>query len=252
LKRNPSGKSRKWKRAAAVTSMMLAPIAYIVVRSHMLLNRTAELIAISDRFPREYEVGDKSCKPLIYIALGDSTAAGVGVSRVEETYPYLVAETLASSRGRRVHVINVAKSGARIADVQDTQLLALVGRKPDVVTMSIGANDATHLTDDGFFQSCYDSVVRGFDNPEFLTATTPDMAYAPAIQPIYGSIAGKRAWEQNRWLRSYAATSYIKLVDIYSEGKLDYNKDLGLYASDRFHPSAKGYALWARLFTTQL
>jgi hypothetical protein len=116
----PTGNACKWKRAAVVTSLMLAPAAYIVVRSRILLTHTAELIAVSDRFPREYDIGEKSSgKPLLYICLGDSTAAGVGVSRVEETYPYLVAQALAAARGRRVHVVNAAKSGAQSEQVAE-------------------------------------------------------------------------------------------------------------------------------------
>jgi lysophospholipase L1-like esterase len=248
----PINKSRKWKRIAAAATLILAPVGYIVVRSRILLARTEQLIAVSERFPREYDVGDKTRKPLLYIALGDSTAAGVGVSRVEETYPYLVAQALASERDRCVHVINAAKSGARIADVEAYQLPALIGRKPDVVTMSIGANDATHRTNIIQFQSYYEVVLKRFNGLEFLVATTPDMAYAPAIQPIYGNIAGAKARDQNSWLKSRIAAHRFKLIDIYTEGKLDFNKDPGLYASDRFHPSAKGYAIWAKLFVKQL
>jgi lysophospholipase L1-like esterase len=60
------------------------------------------------------------------------------------------------------------------------------------------------------------------------------------------------ARNQNRWLKSHVDNYNVKLVDIYAEGKLDYNKDPGLYASDRFHPSAKGYAVWAKLFVKEL
>jgi lysophospholipase L1-like esterase len=245
-------KMRKWRRAVLAASLMAAPITYIVVRSHILLGRTAELIAVSDKFPRKYDVGDRSLNPMMYIALGDSTAAGVGVSRIEETYPYLVAKALARSRGRCVHVVNLAKSGARIEDVEALQLPALKDRRPDLITMSIGANDATHRTNELYFQSFYESVLNSLDAPEILIASTPDMACAPAIQPFYGNFAGARAQDQNRWLKLYTRNSHVKLVDIFSEGKLDYNKDSGLYASDRFHPSAKGYAVWAELFVKNL
>src|SRR5580704_4316397 len=101
----PNPTRRRLSIAAAIAAMLSAPIAYIAVRSKIRLNHTAELIAISDRFPRDYYVCDPKHKPLLYVALGDSTAAGVGASHLGETYPYIVAQKLAS-QGRYVHVIN--------------------------------------------------------------------------------------------------------------------------------------------------
>src|SRR5579859_460011 len=176
-------------------AIIAAPIAYLVVRSKTLLKHTAELIAICDQFPRDYQVGNPMHKPLLYVALGDSTAAGVGANRFEESYPYLIAQHLAS-KSRYVHVINVAVSGARVDDVQATQLLKMRSLEPDLVTMTIGANDATSRTNEAKFDTSLESVLDGFallDNSRWIISTVPDVSYCPAIQPIYGHIAGIHA-----------------------------------------------------------
>ena len=235
--------------------MAITPIAYLVVRSKCLLNRTAELIAISDSFPRDYFVGDPDKPILVYAALGDSTAAGVGAEHYEQTYPYLVAQELAKRSHRYVHVVNVAKSGAKVKDTMG-QYSQLANINPDFVTMTIGANDATHLTANTEFKHDLDELLKKLSTEkgvkQCLVAAAPDMAYAPAIRPIYNRVVGNKAAELNKFIEAAAKRYNYEFVDLYNDGKLDYSADAGLYASDRFHPSSKGYALWGKLFIAKL
>ncbi|MBW3639915.1 MAG: hypothetical protein KY451_08715, partial [Actinobacteria bacterium] len=59
---------------------------------------------------------------LVYVALGDSAAQGIGASSLQRGYISLVADRLAGSTGRPVQVINLSSSGARIRDVIEEQL----------------------------------------------------------------------------------------------------------------------------------
>lgn len=253
----PSSRARsKRKRTLLLAGVVtLTPIAYLVVRSKYLLNRTAELIAISDRFPRNYFVGDPAHVVLVYAALGDSTAAGVGAQSLEQTYPYLVAQDLAQRNHRYVHVINVAKSGAKVADAGD-QYTQLGNFKPDIATLTIGANDATHLTENSDFKQNLETLLEKLSNEkgvkQCLVAAAPNMAYAPAIQPIYNRVVSNKSAELNLLIQSAAKQHNFAYVDLYNQGKLDYSSDPNLYAADQFHPSAKGYALWAKLFIAKL
>ena len=80
---------------------------------------------------------------LLYAALGDSAAQGIGASRPDHGYVGVLAQRLCDATGRPVEVVNLSRSGARLADVLDVQLSALgaLGRAPDVVTVAIGGND---------------------------------------------------------------------------------------------------------------
>ena len=79
--------------------------------------------------------------PIVYVALGDSTGAGVGAreggyvarlfTRIEERRP-----------GSKLS--NLCVSGATTADVVSAQLEQCVALNPDFVTVGIGINDIGH------------------------------------------------------------------------------------------------------------
>ena len=50
-------------------------------------------------------------------AFGDSAMAGIGVHRVEDSLPVQLAQRVADSTGRPVHVVGYARSGAGTIDV---------------------------------------------------------------------------------------------------------------------------------------
>ncbi len=105
-----------------------------------------------------------------YVALGDSVAAGFGLQdysdasacdRTQQAYPVLIAHDL------RYHLQSVACSGATTqqgligpqivnrASVVAQVKAATSGEKPQLITMTIGANDA-HWTD--YIKKCYTAV----------------------------------------------------------------------------------------------
>jgi len=51
-------------------------------------------------------------RPLELVALGDSAMAGVGVDRLADTLPVLIADRVAAATGRPVHVVSHGRSGA--------------------------------------------------------------------------------------------------------------------------------------------
>ena len=54
---------------------------------------------------------------LLYVALGDSAAQGIGASSPERGYVGLLAERLRETTGRPVELINISRSGAKIEEV---------------------------------------------------------------------------------------------------------------------------------------
>ena len=235
-------------------ALAAVPVLYVAAKSYVYFCRSKALAERSRRFQTDYYVGEIGEAPLLYVALGDSTAVGTGVSELEESYPYAVAQQLAQ-RGRYVHVVNFAKSGARIADVEQRQLPKMETLRPDIITVSIGANDATHGADPGVYRASYERVLGVLEAcraDRCLIALSPDLSVSPAIQPFYAGVVGRRASKQNEMLREITADRPFVLIDLYGEGKLDSNYDPGCCASDMFHPSARGYALWSTLFCAAL
>ena len=81
--------------------------------------------------------------PLNYVILGDSTAAGVGAAYDQGI---AMGTTRQLAQTRRVTMTNLGVSGARIHDVVRDQLSAAQALKPELVLLSVTANDVTHLT----------------------------------------------------------------------------------------------------------
>ena len=231
----------------------LAPALFVLLfsigyglRFLRLLQNTALLNAASSSFSRDYYVGSPGNPPLSYVVLGDSTVQGTGAPTLQDSLPYTVANMLAE-QGRYVHVTNLAVSGAEMADVASRQLPQIGSTNPDVVTLNCGANDATHFTPTASFQASLQTILISLNNGSrtVYVADTPDVSRIPALPIIYSGLAGRRAAMQNGILSTLLTDRHIVMIDLYAQGALTRSDQ---YASDRFHPSPAGYAVWANLY----
>ena len=244
-------KRPSWRLALFVASIWLVAT---VVRTAILLRNGAQIGRQNATFSHDYFVGNASAKTFTYLVLGDSTAAGWGAKTLEETYAYRVAEAIAN-RGFRVRVVNVAVGGATLNDVLKNQIASLETVKPQLITISIGANDATHGTNPIEYSSDLQTLLAALGKSSaktVLVANTPDMFQAPALPLPLAIVANNRARRQNDILQKSARNSPVQIVDLYKRGKLIYAQNHELYARDLFHPSGKGYAIWAQLFIEKL
>ncbi|MCC6179634.1 MAG: SGNH/GDSL hydrolase family protein [Chloroflexi bacterium] len=84
--------------------------------------------------------GAEQADSLVYLALGDSvpsgtdTADGVG-------YPFRLGQRIANASGGTVRLFNRARSGEQSSGVLDAQLGDLTDLSPQLVTLTVGAND---------------------------------------------------------------------------------------------------------------
>lgn len=220
----------------------------------ILFHQFGLLLKRSSHFPNHYAVGPPNSAPIIYVVMGDSTAFGTGASSLQTTYPYQVAQHLAAG-GRHVQVINVAVVGARLLDVVQKQLPAVQRLHPAYVTLSVGANDATHLTSGADYRQSLADLLTGLGRLPSCTvafANTPDMGVVPALPFPYRSMVAKRARLQNTILDALLRGTPFRLVDLFHRGRLDAAENPHYYAGDRFHPADAGYRVWAGLFCEAL
>lgn len=175
--------------------------------------------------------------------LGDSTAAGQGASNADAAVPRRVARAL----GRPVDLTVRAVSGDRIADVVDHQVDGLADLHPDVVLVSIGANDVVHLTTrDDFRDGLRQLLDRVPDSALLVLLGVPDMGAPPRLAQPLRAIAGWRGRALDDVTREVAGDSGAAYVDIAGETGPEMRADSGrTFAADRYHPSDDGYALWA-------
>ena len=182
--------------------------------------------------------------PALKIALlGDSSAAGYGVDRVEETPGAVLASGLAGQADRRVHLREFAKVGAQSSDLGGQIERALL-IEPDVAVILIGANDVTHtVLPSASVRHLAEGVRRLREaGVAVVVGTCPDLGTIKPIAPPLKQVA-------RTWSRRLAAAQTIAVVEAGGR-TVSLGSILGpefdaapalLFGPDQFHPSAEGY-----------
>ena len=192
--------------------------------------------------------------------LGDSTTAGVGVSRAEDSLPYAIARRLAESERRTVHVVSYGWAGARVADTAGSQLTRALEplrrdeHQPflpsaDVVAVVIGANDATHQTPPVRYRRDLRRTLEGIraaaPRARVVVAGIPAFRGAlRTIEPLI-FIADQYARLLRPISRAEAARVGAAFADLAAEVPKRIERDMPFLSVDRFHPSEEGYRVWA-------
>lgn len=191
---------------------------------------------------------DGSAPPIRTVWLGDSTAAGVGVTSPEG----VVGRQVASRLGRPVDVQVLASGGTTVADVVEQQL-PMVPADAQLVFISVGANDTTHLTSTKSFVSSYREVLAGLPPTACVVLLgVPDMGSAPRLAQPLRAVAGFRGRMVDSEIRKLAKSTRSRYVDIAGTTGSAFRRDRSLFAADGYHPSERGYALWAGAVTSVL
>ena len=141
------------------------------------------------------------------VLLGDSSAAGYGVDRVEETPGALLASGAAERADRRVYLRAFAKVGARSSDLEG-QLDRALPIEPDVAVILIGVNDVTHRVrppppSAPSPRPCAGSRRR---TSRSLVGTCPDLGTVKPIPPPLKQVA-------RTWSRRMAAAQTIAVLE---------------------------------------
>lgn len=199
-------------------------------------------------------------RPLRLAVLGDSTTAGVGVDRVEDALPYLLARRIADAEGSRVHVVSYGWAGARVTDLLTIQLpRALEPLRPgdreaflpaaDVVAIVIGSNDATHQTAPSRFRADLRAMLAAIRSaaPGARVVLAGIPAFRGALRGIEPLIflADQYARLLRPISRAEAARVGAAYADLAREVRHRIRGRTDVLSSDRFHPSVVGYTAWA-------
>ena len=185
-------------------------------------------------------------EPVVFAMLGDSSSVGLGVDEPSQTPGAVMAAGLAAITGRPVRLRTVGIVGAESTDLpgQVADLLAELP-SPDVAVIMVGANDVTHQVQPVVAVRALDAAVRRLRETgcEVVVGTCPDLG---TIEPLYYPLSALA----RRSARQLAAAQTIATVE--AGGRTVSLGDLlgpefsarpkELFSSDRFHPSAAGYA----------
>ena len=175
---------------------------------------------------------------LLYVAIGDSAAQGIGASRPGRSYVGFVAAHIRSISSQEVRVVNLGISGATVGIAIAKELPALAKLDPDIVTVSIGANDMPTFEPSRFAAQL-----------EELFAALPSHAIVADLPTFYFLPAEKKVRIANQLLRDAAARHALTVVPLHEAMRKQ-----GLwgvttqFAGDLFHPNDRGYRVWASAF----
>jgi lysophospholipase L1-like esterase len=254
-----SNRARRSGRATALTVAAGVLGSVVLVATELIAARTRSYAMPALGLAVRSSVGPLEAAPLRLTLLGDAAALGVGVDAVGDSIGGQLAALLAGGGGvasssparagvrRRVELSSVAVAGSRSPDLAIQVSRALVGRRPDVAVVLIGAGDVTALHRPGGAAGHLAEAVRRLRGAgvEVVVGTCPDLGACRAFAPPLRQIMG---WLGRRMARAQAAAAHAAgcdVVDLAAETGAVFRADAGALCFDGFHPSADGYRIWA-------
>ena len=175
---------------------------------------------------------------LLYVALGDSAALGIGASDPDAGYVGLVADEIAALTGERVRVRNLSIDGATLAVCIRDELPRLAKLQPDICTLAIGANDVWTFEAERFRRE-YEEICAALP-PGTIVGELPDFSVVPVR---------RRVREANRIIHEVAGGHGFPVAPLTATTSVG-----GLVAAllgaagDLFHPNDRGHRRWAAAF----
>ncbi len=243
-------RSRLVLKVALFACLLVGSFAGLLIAEALLARRGPE---VAYRPPSSEPRTLGSGTSLEYVVLGDSTAAGQGAT-YDRGIAVATARHLASDH--RVTLTNLAVSGARMRDVELSQVPPAVRRRPDVVLIAAGANDVTGLTPVDSVTRSLDAVVRRLRSADpgvdIVVTGAPDMGSIPRLPQPLRTVADWRTRQLNAAIADLATRRGLVVAPIAAETGPAFRRDDGLFAVDRFHPNVRGYATWVPVLTAAL
>ena len=194
--------------------------------------------------------------PLRYIAAGDSTAVGIGASSIENTYTVKIAKSLGESGS--VEYRNVGVIGSKTDDVLNKQLPQIIEFNPDIVTISIGANDNTHLVSLDRIYKNYQEIIKRLLNEtqaKIYITNIPNFTGAELLPTVAIAVLEHRSNKLNPKLialENIPGNERVRIINIHDFGWDQFTDRSDTYSLDYFHPSDAGYENWTKAFLSKM
>ncbi len=188
----------------------------------------------------------KNASLIVYVALGDSTGAGVGAREggyVARIFTRLERE----HNGSRL--INLCVSGATTNDLLRGQLDTAIKARPTLLTLGIGINDVTRGISVEQFAQNYETIVarlRNETNAPLVVTNIPDIALAPAVPAFARDELRRRINLFNERIDETSKHRGALVFDVYGTTRDMIGDHTEFFSSDGFHPSDAGYEYWAK------
>jgi len=175
---------------------------------------------------------------LLYVAMGDSAAQGIGASSPARSYVGRLSAYIRRQGHTSLRVVNLSVSGSTTWLCRKDQLPKFEKYEPDVVTVAIGANDIVQFDPESFEK-----------NIRVIYGALPSHAIVGDLPAMWIPDREKKLVEANRIVRRVADEFGLTVAPLYATTrKQGFFRTYRNSAGDLFHPNDRGYRVWASAF----
>lgn len=216
--------------------VVLAIVLYSASNTLMKAKESQRLMA--NERPYRNETTDTSKTILV---LGDSTGAGIGATRPEDSVAGQVAEYIGAT-----HVENYARSGAAVEELP-VQITQAKQKEYDLILIHIGGNDILSFHDPKKVAPQLGEILKTLPAAKKVVVLCAGNVGGATIFPrLIRIFHTSLTLEYHKLFGEAVAASGGTYVNLYEPRDKDpFLKDPEKYlAKDGLHPSSEGYRLW--------
>lgn len=188
------------------------------------------------------QFGDHS-ETLNLLAIGESTAAGVGASNHAEALGGQLAKFLSLKTGKAVRWHVLGESGITARETLERLVPHLPETQMDIVVVALGGNDTFKVSSPNRWRADMTELIETlqakYPNAQILLGNTPRVIDFPALPAALKFVL----WRVSRLHHENAKNLEKTLLNVFYFDEAERVGDE--FFSDGVHPSAYGYALWA-------
>lgn len=226
-------------------------ICYLALANYLIYYRIHQGNLILPDTKYDYVIGTNGANStrLVYAALGDSLTSGVGADNYEESYPYLVSVKLSQQKKAQIELKTFSYPGARTTDLIRDLLGPAIAARPDIITVLIGINDIHGRVGKEEFRNNYEYILGRLTketSARIYVVSIPQTGTNESMLPPFKYYFEMQTQSYNQIVRSLAEKYGVSFIDLTEITLAESRNNDGYYSRDLFHPSAKGYNIWAQ------
>lgn len=227
----------QWLKRALLTGAIVVGLE----TAYALLRPAPDL----DSFDPSGEFGDPSQPSLRVAVLGDSSVTAPGVGGPGDIWVSQVCQRVAEHY--HVRLRSFAVGGSMAHDLIREQLPRALEFEPDLVFVSVGANDAIKGVPLRVFENNLDYLVQSLTDAGAIVVQSGvgDLGSIPRLYPPLRHLMSRRALRFDRAHWRVAERHGTTVVDQRSDDRRVWYESRDLWAEDLFHVSSHGHARWA-------
>ncbi|MBH3341090.1 SGNH/GDSL hydrolase family protein [Pseudomonas mendocina] len=203
--------------------------------------RTALRLPVAQGEPSGIAAAHLPGEPFRLLLIGESTVAGVGVTRFDLSLASCLAAALAERLGRPVRWRACGENGITAAQAHERLLPLGLAEPADLALLVFGVNDATGLTASKRWLQALTAMADALAARGCLVAfsAVPPLQHFSALPWLLRQLMGWRARLLDGELQNLAQ----RLGAMHCALELPF--EAHYLAEDGYHPSALGYRQWA-------